>query len=157
MRHYSKGFTLLELLAVLVVVGILLGLVMGSMVPQLRRSALAEAQTDLSVQLEKARSAAWRSGKSQTLSWTETSFTATSSNGSAATVVITNGARIVTPQPANAPVYLAPFADFQTVGGGGLRLELVDSSGSYHTTVDAAGVTGKVMRRQVVARAAPIP
>lgn len=149
----AEGFTLLELLAVLAVVGLLAGLAAPAIVGNIRRANLAEAATVVYAELNRARSLSQRKSEDQAVTWTADSISA----GAGRTVLLPNGARIVTPAAAGHR-YTAPHGEFLTPGGGvgGLRLELVDASGQWKTAVDAVGVTGKVVRRAVVALADPL-
>ena len=154
-RGRGAGFTLLEVLVVLAILALLAGLLGVNLMQSIRRANLNEAAAVVYAELYRARSLAQRSSTDQAVSWTATSLSA----GAGRSVDLPNGARITTP-PATGYTYTAPYGEFtdpsSSTGAGGLRLELVDASGQYHTAVDAVGVTGKVIRRRVVALADPL-
>lgn len=153
----KSGFTLLEILVVLAIVGILAGIFGVNYVQSIRRANLNEAAVNVAATLTRARSLAQRSSTDQAVSWTATTLTAGTQS-----LTIPNGARIAT-AAATGYTYTAPYGELVTPippGGtepvGGLRLELVDGSGRWKTAVDAVGVTGKVIRRRIVAADATI-
>ena len=151
----NPGFTLLELLVVIAIIGVLAGIFGVNYIQNIRRANLAEAAATVYAELYRARSAAQRRSTDQPVTWTANTLSA----GAGRSVTIPNGARIVT-AAATGYVYRAPYGEFydptSSTGAGGLRLERVDASGQYHTAVDAVGVTGKVIRRRIVAVDAPL-
>ena len=130
-----KGFSLLELLLVLAVVGILAALGFSSLINAQRRAQLQEAQTLVVAELQRARSSAQRENTSQTVAWT-----ADAVNGRR----FGSGITLVT-EPGSV-TYSAPYGEVEREGG--LVLELVDAQGRS-AEVAVIGVTGKVYRRNV--------
>lgn len=149
-RH--AGFTLLEILVVMTIIGILMGIFGVSYMRQVRVQRLNEAAATVYAELNRARGASQRQSVNQPITWTATTLSA----GAGRSVTLPNGASFVT-TPVIGLTYTAPHAELVVPGGGagGWRLEIVDSTGTLHTAVDAVGVTGKVIRRNVLPLATP--
>ena len=130
-----SGFSLIELLLVLAVVGILATLGFTSLLSAQQRARLQEAQTLITSELERARSSAQRLNTSQTVAWTAEGI-----NGKR----FGNG--ITLTSPPDSFVYTAPYGE--TTLEDGLELELEDGRGRV-AKVAVIGVTGKVYRRSI--------
>ena len=105
------------------------------------------------------RSQAQRQSTSQAVGWTATTLMTSTGR----TVTLPNGARIVTASVGSSPVvaklpkdviyptYLAPYGELELplTMVDGLRLQIEDRTGQYHTAVDLLGVIGKPIRRNV--------
>lgn len=149
----SKGFTMIEILVVIAIIGILASIFGWNMINSYRRAQLSEAQATVATELTRARSQSQRSSTDQTVTWTASTI-----NIGTKAVPVPNGTLIANAVPASAYKYTAPYGEFTVPTGAdpGLILELVDATGRYHTAVIAMGVTGKVVRRGVVPLATPI-
>lgn len=148
----KNGFTLLEILVVLAIIGILIGIFGVNYIQSIRRANLNEAATTAFSALYRARSLSQRGSTDQPVTWTANTINA----GTGRSMTLPNGAVIVT-APVNGYVYTAPYGELTLPSGmEGLRLEIKDSTGQYHTAIDLLGVTGKVMRRRVVKMAEAI-
>lgn len=149
----SDGFTLIEILVVIGIIGILLDIFGTNLINSIRRANLQEAQTVVATEFTRARSIAQRSSSDQPITWTANTL-----NIGSKSVPVPNGAQIVNAAPASAYTYTAPHGEFLAPTGQpeGLMLELVDATGRYHTAVIALGVTGKVVRRGVLPASEPI-
>ena len=145
----KTGFTLIELLVVIAIVGIIAVAIGIPSLRSFRASQMGEAAGVVFTEFNRARSAAQRTSANQTITWTATSITVTPGTGAGRTTPIPNGVKIV-PAPAAGLVYTAPYGELSTpaADGQGFRMELATST--LHTSVDAAGVLGKPIRRRVV-------
>lgn len=145
----QAGFTVIELLAVIALVGIIAAFLLPPSLRSFRASQMGEAQSVVFSELTRARGAAQRSSVNQAITWTATSITVTPAGGAARTSPIPNGVKIV-PAPAVGLVYTAPYGELATpaADGMGFRMELANST--LHTSVDTGGVLGKPFRRRVV-------
>lgn len=149
----SDAFTLVQTLVVIAIVGILAGIFGWNLLSSIRRADLREAQAAVATELARARSMSQRSSADQVVTWTGTTLTTGTK-----TITVPNGALIATAAPSANYTYTAPYGEFLAPTGqpAGLMLELIDRSGQYHTAVLAMGVTGKVVRRNVVGATQPI-
>lgn len=147
MNQSRNGFTLLEILVVITILGILMSIFGVNYAENIRRQQFNEAATTVYAELNRARSTSQRTSTPQAVTWTATTLSA----GAGRSIMLPNGARFVT-TPEAGLTYTAPYGELAQPGGtsGGYRLELLDRTGRYRTAVDAVGVTGKVIRRQVV-------
>jgi prepilin-type N-terminal cleavage/methylation domain-containing protein len=148
MKRISSGFTLVELLIVLAIVGILLVVITVNAAGEVRRNALREAASIVLQQTARARDTSLRTSRDQVLSWTPSSIT-WSSTVDTRTFPLPRGTKIIT--PSSATTYQAPWGELQTATGGSLRLELQDTSDTIHTAIDLVGVTGKAIWRSTEA------
>lgn len=147
------GFTLLEILVVMSIIGILTGALSMSYMRNLRVQRLNEAAATVYAELSRARGLSQRQSIDQPITWTTTTLSA----GAGRSVALPNGTKFVT-LPATGLTYTAPHGELEMPGSvDGWRLEIVDATGTLHTAVDAVGVTGKVIRRNIVPLATALP
>ena len=136
MNHRTRsGFSLIELLIVIAIIGILSAIGTPTLLNAQRRARLGEAQTLVISELERARSSSRRFNTAQTVTWTSTSI-----NGK------TFGTGITLTNAAGNFAYKAPFGEVTLTDG--LTLELTDGRGR-RAGVGVIGVTGKVYRREL--------
>ena len=144
MKTWQQGFTLLELLAVMVIVGVLSALVFVNYARQVQLGRLQSAVTTFSTDLEKARSAAWKSGQSVTVSVLATkkgyTYTVNSVTPQVQTITLPDG---ITFAAVATATYTPPFAD---VDASSNIFTLVSPNTSLTDDVRVIGVTGKVVR-----------
>ena len=129
----KRGFTLLEVLLVIALVGILSAVGFTSLSGARQRAQLVEAQTLVTVELERSRASARRTERDALVQWTPRSI-----NGKA----LKEGFTISTAPGSFS--YTAPHG--RTTLGEGLELELSDARGRT-AKVAVIGVTGKIIRR----------
>ncbi len=162
MKNRQAGFTLLELLIVMAMLGIVFALSAGALSSGRDRSEMREAQKTFEQATERVRTLVRRFGYNYllTISTDKKSFVYSAQN--AAGVAVANSAPdvigkfptsvtiAVKPTTINLsnPLFKAPFA--RTLGGGApICFELVSSISSLKTAVDLVGVTGKVVSRDI--------
>ncbi len=144
MRRLQQGFTLLEMLVVMVIVGVLSALIFVNYARQVQQARLQSAVTSFSTDLEKARSAAWKSGQSVTISVLATkkgyTYTVNSAPPQVQTMTLPDG---ITFSAVATATYTPPFAD---VDASSNIFTLVSPNVSLTDDVRVIGVTGKVIR-----------
>lgn len=152
-KQLSSGFTLIEILVVIGIVGALAGVIGWYSWQSVQKARLNEVATLVMVELKRARSAAQLKSDDQNITWAADSLTI-----GGRFVPLPYGVTIKT-KPTTFFTYVAPYAEFQPNNpyDNEGRLELVDGSGRWHTAVDMQGVTGRPVRRAVVAMADPLP
>lgn len=101
MPQRSNGFTLLEVLVVLALIGVIASIFYFSLRPAYQRAALNEAVMALSSELSRARSTTQRLSQSAPLVWTTTTIQG---------VPLPNGVQITTP-PEPGWAYTAPYSE----------------------------------------------
>ncbi|AZI42338.1 prepilin-type N-terminal cleavage/methylation domain-containing protein [Deinococcus psychrotolerans] len=146
MREKESGFTLLELLIVMVIIGILATILFFNFTAQFQKTRLRNAVTMLSSDLERARSASWRSGQNTKIQLLGNGSGYTYQQGvSTSTVVFPDGvtASLAPASLANSISYTAPFADTGAISG---TFTLRGVNPSYTDAIRIIGVTGKVIR-----------
>lgn len=128
-RFLIDGFTLLEMLLVVAVIGILGTAAISTFSRASQRAHVSEAQTLVLAELNRARSSAWRHNRDQRVSWTATTFMGRT---------LPNGVRIT--EQAGSFDYRAPFGEVTLENG--LTLTLRGRTGRTGRVV-VLGVTGK--------------
>lgn len=152
-HQLSNGFTLVEMLLVIAIIAVIAGMFSYTLYKDVQKARLNEAAALVQAEIKRARTAAHTRSVNQTVTWSADSVTA-----GGRFVPLPYGVRIIN-EPKTFFTYLAPWAEFQandpaTNPG---RLELVDRSGRWHTAVDLQGVTGRPVRRAVLAVSQPLP
>lgn len=136
----TKGFSLLEMLIVLVLVGILLGAGFMALTRFRDISELQQAQQIIVQEFNRARSDAFRLGVSQKINWTADSLTVAGEN--TRTVSFSASARVKLITKPGSFSYSAPYGTTSTAGSG-IILELKSRSGRS-AEVLVYGLRGKV-------------
>lgn len=132
------GFTLLELLVVLAVLGVLLALATPSYLRWRDASLLRQAQTLVAAELDRARSEAKRTNSPRSVTWTATSFAGRPLEGG---VTIASPPQTVT--------YVQPYGTLQAVGGTLPAYEITLRRGTRSAPVRVVGVFGKAVVKAV--------
>ncbi len=113
MRH-TDGFSLLELLLVVTIIGVLGGVALGGFRGATQRARLSEASAQLTADFQRARSSAQRSNQNATLAFgtttPATSYTLTL-NGQASVRQLPAGVQVAVPAAARTVTYNAPFGE----------------------------------------------
>ena len=140
----TEGFTLVELLLVLVIVGILVSLGSGPYLEAQRRAHLREAAVQFAADLQRARGAAQRHSQdaSVTLDADASSYTLTL-GGVVAARRLPHGARVEVERGSGVVSYTAPYGEVNSA----LNKRFVISSARTDAVryVKVIGVTGKVI------------
>lgn len=161
----THGFTLLEILVVLAIIGILAGIFGWNLIRSIRSAELREATAQVATDLRRARSQAQRGSADITISWTPdgagkvTAYTV----GTAAALALPNGVSMRCTSgctaPASAPAganynsltYTAPYGELATQNGAinGKKFTLSSpATGVTPLEIRVVGVTGKVIVTQ---------
>ena len=136
----QKGFTLLELLIVCAVIAILTAVGIVTFRNAIERARVNEAATQVSADLQRARSSSQRFNRDSTFQITAANLKAykLTVNGQETTKTLPAGAQFDT---ANTISYSAPFGE---VGGAAITTLKVKSASGAERSVKVLGVTGKV-------------
>lgn len=143
--RWREGYTLLELLTVLAILGIIAGAFFLALMPQIRAQRLHEVGVTLAGELKRARTQAQKSGADVLVSWNAGSFNThvSGTTGADRVVNLPEGTRIITPTPAPGALgYEAPHGTaFNGAEPGGFVLTLEGPDGR-RLDVAAQGITG---------------
>ena len=148
-RHVSAGFTLLEVLMVIAIVGILASALYAMSINYLSKSQLREGAVQLLTDLRQARSQAQRSSLGSVVAliapYPSQQYT-TLWGGSALSVTHLLPSSVMvapyTSATARSVNYAAPYGE---VGGAGVVWEVSSARTSERLYIKTVGVTGKVM------------
>ncbi|MFC4638428.1 pilus assembly FimT family protein [Deinococcus hohokamensis] len=138
MSRQQEGFTLLEILVVLAILGIVFGLVLSSMLGFIRSNQLRDAATQVQGDLEQARSSTLRYNRPAQFRVTSASTYELLINGQRSSRTVPNA---VTLAPLNTTVdYTAPYSVMSSASQ-----SIVLTLGSKTRRVRTVGVTGKAV------------
>jgi len=141
-RVHTQGFTLLELLLVIAILGIIAGIFGWSLLGNLRATQLRDAATQIGADLRAARSATLKSGQSTTVTTTLNASTYTVTRGADTRTLNLPGGVQVSAQTAAAVQYRAPSG---VTDGTGTIWTLRHPAGGRLMQVRIVGLTGKVI------------
>lgn len=140
----TQGFTLIEVLLVIAVVGILLGIGWATYTRAIQSNQLTEQANRLARDLSGARSAAQRQSQNMRLILTANGYSVGPVGGTAAPSVLENGVTLSCTVNCNGElVYQAPFATLNGATGRVYQLRSPNAS-LPPVEVRVVGVTGKV-------------
>ncbi|MBZ9750383.1 GspH/FimT family pseudopilin [Deinococcus sp. HMF7604] len=146
MSAQTQGFTLLELLVVMAILGILAGVLGLNLLSSYRGAQLREAASQMSGDLRQARSDTLKTGQSVGINVTlnSTAYTVTRGAGTATqsqTRTLPSGVVVAEEVGETEVTYQAPTG---TIGGNGVVWTL-RHPGGRQIKVKVVGITGKVM------------
>ncbi|GHF45802.1 prepilin-type N-terminal cleavage/methylation domain-containing protein [Deinococcus metalli] len=141
----TAGFTLVELLVVLAILGIIMGLFGWNLLRGLRQQELREAASQLAGDLRRSREDAQRTGQDSTVTLAAAKTTYSVTTGPATPRVVEVPHRVlVTPVQGGASVTYHP--PFGTLGAQGAVWEVQSpAADDLRLYVKVVGITGKVM------------
>ena len=140
-RKNQGGFTLLELLFVLVIVGILASLGFSTFLRAQRNAQLGEATVQFATDLQRARSAAQRHNQNASVALGETSYTLTLDDETSERR-LPHGAQVRIERGSANVTYTAPYGE---VGALNKRFVITSRRTERVRYVKVIGVTGKVI------------
>ncbi|MEY4529320.1 MAG: hypothetical protein RLZZ156_41 [Deinococcota bacterium] len=160
-KRLNQGFTLLELLVVICVLGIILAFGIGGILREQRVQQLRQVQTQLATDIERARSLARRYSYdyrgTMTISTGVYVFEPINFAGTVVTGVPTVSGKLTapikimstTPSATTSLVfgYTGPFGRLS--GAPSVSIQIGFGTGQLKTAVDMIGVTGQVIRRGI--------
>ncbi len=160
----TKGFTLIEALIVLAILGVITALAISSFTSGRDKQAVKEGQTSFAQSIERVRSLVRRYGYDYklTIATDNKSYTFSSQTVGAGAAVANSAPDIKGVMPSSVklqlgtgstfniakPIYLAPFSRLGT-GTVPICFEILSTVSSYKTAIDLVGVTGKVVSRAI--------
>ena len=152
MSKTSAGFTLIEILIVLAIIGIFAGIFGLGLIRSIRGAELREAASQVATDFRRARSQAQRGSADVTIEWTQTGAdnTATTYTVNGVSRSLPSGVKLSCTSGCTGPgkktvTYTAPYGE---IGTSGSVLTLKSSASSMGITdleVRVVGVTGKVI------------
>lgn len=140
----KKGFTLLELLIALAVVGILATLGFSSFLGAQRRAQLSEATAQFASDLQRARSEAQRHNRNASLALNDDSSYILTLDGNATIRTLPHGAQVEVVSGADTVTYNAPYGE---VDAPDRRFAISSARIDEVRYVRIIGVTGKVINQ----------
>jgi len=147
-RRRRLGFSLLEMLIVLAILGIMAGVGYASMRKMLARSQLDSAAAQVASDLRRARSFAQT--KNFAAKWEKTSDTGykLDLNGTVKTYTLPPGTKFVGVADGTTIEYRPPYGEVKVNGSAiaAIKLTIANDNG-MQTEVRVVGVTGKVIRQ----------
>lgn len=152
MRAGAEGFTLLEILVVLAIIGILAGIFGWNLIRSIRSAELREATAQVATDLRRARSQAQRGSANMQVKWSQNSdgeATAYSVNGSSR--ALPHNVRFTCSSGCSAGAgnksftYMAPYGEMDATG---TVLKFTSPANVLPLEIRVVGVTGKVIVTQ---------
>ncbi len=161
-KRLNQGFTLLELLVVIFVLGVILAFGIGGILREQRVQQLRQVQTQLATDIERARSLARRYSYNYrgtlTIATGVYAFEPVNFAGAVVTGVPTVSGKLSasikimsTKPPATTSLvfgYTGPFGRL-SAGASNVSIQIGYGVGQLKTSVDLIGVTGQVIRRGI--------
>ncbi|MFN3265934.1 MAG: Tfp pilus assembly protein FimT/FimU [Deinococcales bacterium] len=163
MQKNSRGFTLIEVLIVIGILGIVLALAAFVFLREQQVQQLRAAQTQLATDIERARSLARRYSYNYrfTINYSTGAYIARALDNSNAVVTtapavtgrLPNPIKLLSTVPTStgsfSVVYSGPFGRMQGSAASSMRIGFGSAAGQLKTSVDMIGVTGQVIRRGI--------
>lgn len=139
----AQGFTLIEVLIVMAVLGIVLAIAGNSLLGYLQSQQMREAARQVAGDLERVRSGAMRYNRDATFEIISSTSYRMTVNGVAQTITLPDSAQI-TSTPANATLtYSAPYSELSSAQA---TIVVKRTGSTKQTTLRTVGVTGKVVQ-----------
>lgn len=145
---YQKGFTLIEMLVVIAIIGILSGIFGWNLLRSIRSAELREATTNFASDLRRARSQAQRGSADMVVALPSGTAEVTQYTVSGKTIPVANRVKMICKSGCSATekslTYQAPFGELDRPQG--YVFEFISPMSDLNRTqVKVVGVTGKVI------------
>lgn len=139
----AQGFTLIEVLIVMAVLGIVLAIAGNSLLGYLQSQQMREAARQVAGDLERVRSGAMRYNRDATFEIISSTTYKMTVNGASQTVTLPSST-LLTSTPANAKLtYSAPYSELSSAQA---TIVVKRVGSTKQTTLRTVGVTGKVVQ-----------